>query len=102
MANIQQVLEFTAYGKDTRHPGGAQRALWLCRALTEYVKRTKSIRTTNQLFVTFRPGAQGRAVRAPTIATWLKKAISMSYSLQGKELHKGIRAHGPSRAHGPI
>jgi hypothetical protein len=94
LQNIEQTLEFSPFGKNTRNPEGTQKAICICRALRIYLDRTKDIRRTNQLFVTFKKGDQGKAVKTQTIATWLKKAISMAHSLQGKELRGGIKAHG--------
>ena len=94
LQNVEQALEFAPFGKDVRNPIGTSRAICVCRALRVYLDRTKPIRRTTQLFVTFKQGGQGKPVRTPTIATWLKKAISMAHSLQGKDIEQGFKAHG--------
>ena len=94
IANVEQTLEFSPFGKDVRKPEGTDRALCVCRAVRIYLSRTKNFRDTDQLFVTFKKGAQGRPVSTQTIATWLKKAISLTYQYQGKRIDKGYKAHG--------
>ena len=91
--NVEQTLEFSPFGKDVRKPEGTDRALCVCRAVRIYLSRTKNFRDTDQFFVTFKKGAQGRPVTTQTIATWLKKAISLAYQFQGKSIDKGYKAH---------
>ena len=92
--NIQQTLEFTPYGGESRDPEDIPRTFCVCRAMKAYLNKTKNIRKSNQIFVTYKQGAQGRPVTTVTIASWLKKVINIAYSLQGKELPRGIKAHG--------
>ena len=93
LQNIEQSLEFSPFGRDSRNPEGTDRAICVCRAMKIYLDRTKNVRNTNQLFVTFKQGAQGRPVKTATIATWLKKAISMAHDLQNKPLQGSVKAH---------
>jgi integrase len=95
LSNLEQALEFKPFGKNVANPTGTPRAICVCRALQVYLAKTKQIRKTDQLFVTFKQGDQGRPVRTPTLATWLKNTISMAYAAAGKELTtKGFKAHG--------
>ena len=93
LTNIEQTLEFSPFGRDSRNPEGTDRAVCVCRAVKIYLQRTKNLRQTHQLFVTYKQGDQGRPVKTQTIATWLKKAISMGHDLQDKPLEGSVKAH---------
>ena len=93
LTNIEQTLEFSPFGRDSRNPEGTDRAICVCRAVKIYLQRTKNLRQTHQLFVTYKHGDQGRPVKTQTIATWLKKAISMGHDLQDKPLEGSVKAH---------
>ena len=95
LQNIEAVLEIAPFGVQNRnHPQGTAKALCLCRALSLYVDRTKDIRKSDQLFVSFKPGCEGRKVSKSTLASWIKKVIHQAYSLQDLELPVGVKAHG--------
>ena len=91
--NIQESIEYTPFGVQTRHIEGSMRALCVCRTLSAYIRATRQIRQCDQLFVTYKKGDQGRPASKATIATWLKTTIIQAYSLADKTLDKGVRAH---------
>ena len=92
--NIQQVLEFRPFGKNTRTLEGTQHAICVCRAISAYVDRARDIRKTDQLFVTFKKVDEGKQVSSVMIATWLKKAIRKSYLIAEKVPPGDFKAHG--------
>ena len=92
--NIQQVLEFRPFGKNTRTLEGTQHAICVCRAISAYVDRARDIRKTDQLFVTFKKVDEGKQVSSVMIATWLKKAIRKAYLIAEKVPPEGFKAHG--------
>ena len=75
--NILHPFEATAFGPDVADARGTSRALCVCRALTEYVRRTRQVRQVDQLFVLIKAGSQGRPASKATIATWLKTVIKL-------------------------
>ena len=90
---MQRVLHFAPLQVDDSDPTGAYQAVCVYRALKQYVKVTKSIRSgTNQLFVTFQPGRQGREASKTTIAGWLKSCVQEAYTRQKLPL-PAVRAH---------
>lgn len=93
VANIEASMEFAPFGQETRNPEGTLKALCVCRALSVYTEKTKNIRLSDQLFVTFKKGDQGRAVSRNTIASWVKSVIHQAYSLQDLQPPSGVTAH---------
>ena len=95
MQNMENVLEVAPYGIQNRgHPQGTAKALCICRALSIYVDRTKDVRKSDQLFVSFKPGCEGRKVSKNTLASWIKKVVHQAYSLQDLQPPVGVKAHG--------
>ena len=93
IANIEKAIEFTPYGIDEDGKELSERTLCVARALEFYIAATRDIRQTNQLFVTYKAGDQGRAASKITMAGWLKKAIQDCYELQNLPIPQGIKAH---------
>ena len=91
--NIEKSIEFAPYGINDDGSDGPERPLCVCRALLKYLEVTKPIRQTNQLFVTFKPGAQGKAASKVTMAGWLKTAVQEAYQARNKPLPVGVKAH---------
>lgn len=91
--NIQEAVEFTPFGDEAHNPEGTLRAICVCRVLSAYIDATRDIRQSDQLFVTYKKGDQGRPASKATIASWLKTIIHEAYSIVGKTLEKGVRAH---------
>jgi integrase len=91
--NIEKAIEFTPYGIDEDGSVTPENTLCVCRALQEYLKATKDIRKTSQLFVTFKKGDQGRAASKITMAGWLKYSIKEAYEAVGKPAPAGVKAH---------
>ena len=93
--SMENVLELAPFGVSNRgHPQGTAKALCLCRALSIYVDRTKDNRKSDQLFVSFKPGCEGKKVSKNTLASWIKKVVHQAYSLQDLEPPVGVKAHG--------
>ncbi len=74
-----------------RGPRGGVRAgrtnpLCPVRALRQYLLLTRPVRVpvTHQLFVSFAEGRGGRAIRRPTLAGWLVRAITSAYVAGGR------------------
>jgi hypothetical protein len=75
IANIEKSIDFTPYGIDEDGADMPERTLCVCRAMQRYLQVTRDIRRTDQLFVTFKEGDQGRAASKITMAGWLKNTI---------------------------
>jgi len=91
--NIEKVLQFSPYGIDEAGLAGPENALCVCRALQEYLERTKEMRTTNQLFVTFKEGDHGRAAGKITMASWFKSLVQKAYISVNLPPPDGVKAH---------
>ncbi len=63
------------------------------RALRQYVDRTRSFRTTEQLFVCYRGQQKGNAVSKQRMAHWIVDAITLAYEAQGVPCPLRLRAH---------
>jgi len=64
------------------------------RALQAYVERTKDLRKTQQLFVSYKKGAEGFPVTKRRISSWMVEAIKLAYQQEGLDSPKNVRAHG--------
>ena len=64
------------------------------RALSTYVKRTQAIRKGQQLFVSYKKGAQGFPVSKKRISSWIVDCIRTCYQQQGIDPPKNVKAHG--------
>lgn len=98
IANMEKSIEFAPYGLDEDGSDLPEHTLCVCRAIQFYIQATRDIRKTNQFFVTFKPGDQGRAASKITMAGWLKKAIQDAYQVQGLTAPEGVKAHSARHA----
>ncbi len=63
------------------------------RALSHYVDRTQSFRTSDQLFVCHGGRQKGNAVSKQRMAHWIVDAITLAYQAQGVPCPFRLRAH---------
>ncbi len=63
------------------------------RALRIYVERTRSFRSSEQLFVCYGGQQKGKAVSKQRLAHWIVDAIALAYQSQGEPCPMGVRAH---------
>ncbi len=63
------------------------------RALRIYVTRTRSIRSSEQLFVCHGGQQKGKAVSKQRLAHWIVEAVALAYQSQGEPCPLGVRAH---------
>ncbi len=63
------------------------------RALRQYVDRTQSFRTSEQLFVCYGGQQKGNAVSKQSMAHWIVDAITLAYEAQGVPCPLRLRAH---------
>ncbi len=63
------------------------------RALHIYVDRTRSFRSSEQLFVCHGGQRKGKAVSKQRLAHWIVDAVALSYPSQGELCTLGVRAH---------
>ena len=68
-----------------------QLALCLVRALSEYIRRTKPLRKSDQLFVCFHTSCLGRPLSE--VSTFVVDTIQQGYTLSGAPALSRIRAH---------
>ena len=88
-------LKLTAFHPPPFTTAEDERLHGLCpvRALRLYVQATKDTRSTNQLFVSFKPGARNLAVTRPSVSRWVVEAITMAYVSAGMPVPGKLRAH---------
>ena len=63
------------------------------RALTVYLDRTKAVRKSSQLFVSWDPKAAGLPISKIRLSQWIVEAIEQAYSSRGLAPPIGLRAH---------
>ncbi len=63
------------------------------RALRQYVDRTQSFRTSEQLFVCYEGQQKRKAVSKQRMAHWIVDAITLAYEAQGVPCPIRLRAH---------
>ncbi len=63
------------------------------RALRIYVDRTRSFRSSEQLFVCHGGQQKGKAVSKQRLAHWIVDAVALAYQSQGEPCPLGLRAH---------
>ncbi len=63
------------------------------RALRIYVTRTRSVRSSEQLFVCHGVQQKGKAVSKQRLAHWIVEAVALAYQSQGEPCPLGVRAH---------
>ena len=65
------------------------------RALKLYCERTRTMRTSSQLFVSYGQSKNTRkAVAKPTLSRWIVEAIKLAYDCAKVPVPEGLRAHG--------
>ncbi len=62
------------------------------RALRIYVDRTRSVRSSKQLFVWHGGQQKGKAVSKQRLAHWIVEAVALAYQSQGEPCPLGVRA----------
>ncbi len=73
--------------------GGGRSSLSPVRALRIYVDRTRSVRSSEQLFVCHGGQQKGKAVSKQRLAHWIVEAVALAYQSQGEPCPLGVRAH---------
>ncbi len=63
------------------------------RALRQYMDRTQSFRTSEQLFVCYGGQQKGKAVSKQRMSHWIVDAITLAYEAQGVPCPLRLRAH---------
>ncbi len=86
-----QVVNLQALPSEEADPALA--LLCPVRALRIYVDRTRSFRSSEQLFVCYGGQQKGKAVSKQRLAHWIVDAIALAYQSQGEPCPMGVRAH---------
>ncbi len=85
-----QVVNLQALPSEEADPALA--LLCPVRALRIYVDRTRSVRSSEQLFVCHGGQQKGKAVSKQRLAHWIVEAVALAYRL-GEPCPLGVRAH---------
>lgn len=72
---------------------GGQSLLCPVRALRAYIRRTQAERTTDQLFVCYRPNCRGQPVSKARLSHWVVETIQEAYKQAGRPAPARVRAH---------
>ncbi len=86
-----QVVNLQALPSEEADPALA--LLCPVRALRIYVTRTRSVRSSEQLFVCHGGQQKGKAVSKQRLAHWIVEAVALAYLSQGEPCPLGVRAH---------
>ncbi len=86
-----QVVNLQALPSEEADPALA--LLCPVRALRVYVDRTRSVRSSEQLFVCHGGQQKGKAVSKQRLAHWIVKAVALAYQSQGEPCPLGVRAY---------
>ncbi len=86
-----QVVNLQALPSEEADPALA--LLCPVRALHIYVDRTRSVRSSEQLFVCHGGQQKGKAVSKQRLAHWIVVAVALAYQSQGEPCPLGVRAH---------
>ncbi len=86
-----QVVNLQALPSEEADPALA--LLCPVRALRIYVDRTRSVRSSEQLFVCHGGQQKGKAVSKQRLAHWILEAVALAYQSQGEPCPMGVRAH---------
>ncbi len=89
-----QVVNLQALSSEEADPALA--LLCPVRALRIYVDRTRSVRSSEQLFVCHGGQQKGKAVSKQRLAHWIVEAVALAYQSQGEPCPLGVRAHSTS------
>ncbi len=86
-----QVVNLQALPSEEADPALA--LLCPVRALRIYVTRTRSVRSSEQLFVCHGGQQKGKAVSKQRLAHWIVEAVALAYQSEGEPCPLGVRAH---------
>ncbi len=86
-----QVVNLQALPSEEADPALA--LLCPVRALRIYVTRTRSVRSSEQLFVCHGGQQKGKAVSKQRLVHWVVEAVALAYQSQGEPCPLGVRAH---------
>ncbi len=86
-----QVVNLQALPSEEADPALA--LLCPVRALRIYLTRTRSVRSSEQLFVCHGGQQKGKAVSKQRLAHWIVEAVALAYQSQGEPCPLGVRAH---------
>ncbi len=86
-----QVVNLQALPSEEADPALA--LLCPVRALRIYVDRTRSVRSSEQLFVCHGGQQKGKAVSKQRLAHWIVEAVALTYESQGEPCPLAVRAH---------
>ncbi len=86
-----QVVNLQALPSEEADPALA--LLCPVRELRIYVDRTRSFRSSEQLFVCHEGQQKGKAVSKQRLAHWIVEAVALAYQSQGEPCPLGVRAH---------
>ncbi len=86
-----QVVNLQALPSEEADPALA--LLCPVRALRIYVTRTRSVRSSEQLFFCHGGQQKGKAVSKQRLAHWIVEAVALAYQSQGEPCPLGVRAH---------
>ncbi len=86
-----QVVNLQALPSEEADPALA--LLCPIRALRIYMDRTRSVRSSEQLFVCHGGQQKGKAVSKQRLAHWIVEAVALAYQSQGEPCPLGVRAH---------
>ncbi len=86
-----QVVNLQALPSEEADPALA--LLCPVRALRIYVTRTRSVRSSEQLFVCHGGHQKGKAVSKQRLVHWIVEAVALVYQSQGEPCPLGVRAH---------
>ncbi len=86
-----QVVNLQALPSEEADPALA--LLCPVRALRIYVDRTRSFRSSEQLFVCHGGQQKGKAVSKQRLAHWIVEAVALAYQSQGEPCPLGVRTH---------
>ena len=87
---ILSAYDLPAVAGESEPPSGM-----LCpvRALAAYVERTRSVRTTDQLFVCYGERVLGAGLSKQKLSHWIMDTITTAYSLAGMPVLGSVVAH---------
>ncbi len=86
-----QVVNLRALPSEEADPALA--LLCPVRALRIYVDRTRSVRSSEQLFFCHGGQQKGKAVSKQRLAHWIVETVALAYQSQGEPCPLGVRAH---------
>ncbi len=86
-----QVVNLQALPSEEADPALA--LLCPVRALRIYMDHTRSVRSSEQLFVCHEGQQKGKAVSKQRLAHWIVEAVALAYQLQREPCPLGVRAH---------